>query len=146
MSSVVKWAQRARSTGSPAPRRVGGSRGFKLDSERDWLLGRLVEMPNLTLHALPAELRERHAKVSCDTLWRFLRAAGISLKKTVFAGEQDRPDAARWRKYQGRINPRRLVFIDETQGKTIMARTHGWNKRGTPLMAKVPHGHWKTLV
>jgi transposase len=27
VSSVVKWAQRARSTGSPAPRRVGGSRG-----------------------------------------------------------------------------------------------------------------------
>ena len=27
-----------------------------------------------------------------------------------------------------------------------MARTHGWNRRGTPLMAKVPHGHWKTLT
>ena len=27
-----------------------------------------------------------------------------------------------------------------------MTRTHGWSPRGTPLMAKVPHGHWKTLT
>jgi transposase len=113
-------------------------------------LGRLAEKPDLTLHALLAELRERGVTVSCDTLWRFLRAAGISFKKTVFASEQDRPDIARrrawWRKYQGRIDPRRLVFIDETWAKTNMARTHGWNQRGTPLMAKVPHGHWKMLT
>jgi transposase len=27
-----------------------------------------------------------------------------------------------------------------------MTRTRGWSPRGTPLMAKVPHGHWKTLT
>lgn len=78
VSSVVMWAQLARSTGSPAPRPVGGRRGCKLDSERDW---RLVEKSDLTLHALLAELRDRGVTVSCDTLWRFLRAAGISFKK-----------------------------------------------------------------
>jgi hypothetical protein len=35
----------------------------------------------------------------------------------VVASEQGRPDIARrraqWRKYQGRIDPARLVFIDE---------------------------------
>ena len=41
VSSVVKWVQLARSTGSPAPRPMGGRRGCKLDSERDWLLGRV---------------------------------------------------------------------------------------------------------
>jgi len=124
-SSVVKCAQLARSMGSSAPRPVGGSRGYKLDSERG-------------------------VTVSCDTLWRFLRAAGISFKKTVFASEQDRPDVARrrawWRKDQGRIDLRRLVFIDATWAKTNMVRTHGRNQRGTPSMAKVPHGHWKTLT
>lgn len=68
----------------------------------------------------------------------------------MFASEQDRPDVVRrracWRKYQARIDPRRLVFIDETWAKTNMVRTHGWNRRGAPLMAKVPHGHWKTLT
>lgn len=27
-----------------------------------------------------------------------------------------------------------------------MTRTRGWSLRGTPLQAKVPHGHWKTLT
>jgi transposase len=68
----------------------------------------------------------------------------------VFASEQDRPDIARrrawWKKYQARIDPRRLVFIDETWAKTNMARTHGRALRGQRLVDKVPHGHWKTLT
>ena len=68
----------------------------------------------------------------------------------MFASEQDRPDIARrrawWKKYQARIDPRRLVFIDETWAKTNMARSHGWNRRGEPLNAKVPHGHWTTMT
>jgi transposase len=27
-----------------------------------------------------------------------------------------------------------------------MTRTRGWSLRGSPLLAKVPHGHWKTLT
>jgi transposase len=27
-----------------------------------------------------------------------------------------------------------------------MARTHGWWRRGTPLRAHVPHGHWRTMT
>jgi transposase len=27
-----------------------------------------------------------------------------------------------------------------------MTRTRGWRRRGKPLVAKVPHGHWKTLT
>lgn len=27
-----------------------------------------------------------------------------------------------------------------------MTRTHGWCRRGQPYLAKVPHGHWKTLT
>jgi transposase len=38
------------------------------------------------------------------------------------------------------------VFIDETWAKTNMARTHGWHRRGEPLNAKVPHGHWRTMT
>jgi transposase len=39
-----------------------------------------------------------------------------------------------------------MVFIDETWAKTNMTRTHGWSDRGTPLIDKVPYGHWKTLT
>ena len=38
------------------------------------------------------------------------------------------------------------MFIDETWAKTNMARTHGWSRCGTPLVAKVPHGHWTTMT
>src|SRR5262245_33075575 len=27
-----------------------------------------------------------------------------------------------------------------------MTRTHGWWRRGEPLLAKVPHGHWQTMT
>jgi transposase len=47
-------------------------------------------------------------------------------------------------KYQGRLDPDRLVFIDETWAKTNMAPLRGWAPRGERLEAKVPHGHWKT--
>lgn len=51
-----------------------------------------------------------------------------------------------WRKYQGRIDPKRLVFIDETWAKTNMTRAHGRCARGRRLIAKVPHGRWRTLT
>ena len=53
---------------------------------------------------------------------------------------------ARWRKHQGKVEPRRLIFIDETWVKTNMTRTHGRCAIGQRLVAKVPHGHWKTLT
>ena len=53
---------------------------------------------------------------------------------------------AQWKKYQGRIDPRRLVFIDETWAKTNMTRRHGRCRRGDRLVAKVPHGRWRTLT
>src|SRR5436309_683951 len=57
-----------------------------------------------------------------------------ALKKTLFATEQDRPDVARrrrrWKAHQGRVDPARLVFIDETWAKTNMTRLCGWAPRG----------------
>ena len=64
--------------------------------------------------------------------------------------EQQRPDVARkrrrWKAHQGRIDPRRLAFIDETWIKTNMAPLRGWGPKGQRLPAKVPHGHWQTLT
>jgi transposase len=68
----------------------------------------------------------------------------------VHGTEQNRKDIARrrywWKKYQNRIDPARLVFIDETWTKTNMAPLRGWGTRGERLRAFVPHGHWKTLT
>src|SRR5689334_16106091 len=79
-----------------------------------------------------------------------LSTKASALKKSLAASEQDRPDVARrrrwWRRYQGRLDPSRLVFIDETWAKTNMTRTHGRSQRGTRLLGKVPHGRWHTLT
>jgi transposase len=53
---------------------------------------------------------------------------------------------ARWKSYQGRLDPGRLVFIDETWAKTNMTRVRGWAPRGHRLLAKVPQGRWRTLT
>ena len=38
------------------------------------------------------------------------------------------------------------MFIDETAVTTKMVRHSGRSPRGERLVAKVPHGHWKTLT
>ena len=47
---------------------------------------------------------------------------------------------------QPSLKPRRLVFIDETAVTTKMVRHYGRSPRGERLVAKVPHGHWKTMT
>jgi putative transposase len=68
----------------------------------------------------------------------------------VHASEQDRPDVARrraqWTARQNRIEPARLVFIDETWTKTNMAPLRGWGPRGLRLRSKVPQGRWRTMT
>ena len=75
---------------------------------------------------------------------------GCGSKKTLFALEQARADIARrrqrWRLRQARLDPRRLVFIDETWIKTNMAPLRGWGPRGARLRGFAPHGHWRTLT
>ena len=82
-STVTKWCGRERQCGTPAAKPMGGHLPQKLLDDRDWLLARLAEKPDLTLHALLAELRDRGTVVSCDTLWRFLRREDIMFKKNA---------------------------------------------------------------
>jgi hypothetical protein len=39
-----------------------------------------------------------------------------------------------------------MVFIDETWAATAMTRRYGRARRGRPVVAAVPHGHWKTTT
>jgi transposase len=52
----------------------------------------------------------------------------------------------RWKCYQRRVDPARLVFVDETWAKTNMTRTHGRALRGKRLVAAVPHRRWTTMT
>src|SRR4051794_37552193 len=68
----------------------------------------------------------------------------------LHAAEQDRPDVAekrqQWKQEQPARAARQLIFIDETWAKTNMTRLRGRAPIGERLVAKVPHGHWKTTT
>jgi hypothetical protein len=77
-------------------------------------------------------------------------AKGCASKKTLFALERARADITRhrrrWKAWQGRIDPGRLAFIDETWVRTNMAPLRGWGPTGKRLHGFAPHGRWRTLT
>ncbi len=86
VSTAVKWSQRRRATGGVAPRPMGGARRAVLAKEREWLLARIVEKPDLTLRAIRAELAARGVVVSYDAVWRFFLREAITFKKKPARG------------------------------------------------------------
>lgn len=83
VSSVVKWSQRYRATGSVAPDTMGNHRKPVLEPHRAFIVERLREMPHLTLHGLKDELAARGIKVSHNAVWLFLRREGLRFKKNA---------------------------------------------------------------
>ena len=80
-SSVVKWSQRRRTTGSATPGKMGGHVPRKIRGEQaDWLRVRMAE-DAFTLRGLVAELAERGLRVDYRTMWAFAHAEGLSFKK-----------------------------------------------------------------
>jgi transposase len=68
----------------------------------------------------------------------------------LHAAEQDRPDVAKARQALRRKQPKlaadKVVFVDETGLKTNLTRSRGRCRRGQRLIAKMPHGRWKTTT
>jgi transposase len=82
VASTVRIGQRHRAGRGQVPGKIGGSRRAALSGEAgDWLLKRLAAKPDLTMRALTAELAERGVRVSHDTVWRFVKRAGQTVKK-----------------------------------------------------------------
>ncbi len=81
VSTIVKWVQRYRETGSVAPDKIGGYRRFVLEPHRDFILEQLQHTSHLTMLRLQDMLAKRGVEVSHDTIWRFLRREGLSFKK-----------------------------------------------------------------
>jgi len=81
VSSVVKWSQRYRATGSVAPGKMGGHRRRVLEPYRAFIIERIAQTPHLTLHGLKDELAARGVMVSHNAVWLFLRREGLSFKK-----------------------------------------------------------------
>ena len=148
-SVVVIWAQRWKQTGSISAKPSGGSIS-PLEEHAEFLLGLIVEQPDLTLDEVVAAMSKAGIVGSRTAVWRFYERHDISFKKTLYAEEQRRADVVRarrrWMRQQGMFDPARLVFIDETCTNTAMVRLRGRARRGERLVDYAPHGAWKTVT
>jgi transposase len=90
VSSVIKWAQRQRATGSAAPGQMGGHRRPKIaGADRDWLLAEVERTPHVTLATLAVGLEARGLKLHPASVGRFLHREGKSFKKNGSARRAD---------------------------------------------------------
>ncbi len=81
-STAIRWAQRLRAEGHSAARPMGGDQRSRLTGHRDAVLTLIAHQPDLTLDEIRAELSARHdLSVGLGTVWRFLKAQGLTLKK-----------------------------------------------------------------
>jgi transposase len=148
VSFITRLLQLHRSTGSLEPRPHGGGNPAILGPEDLEQLRELVQkQPDATLE----ELRQRLG-VSCSlmTISRALRKLGLPRKKKIpRSQEQDRPDVQEQRqefcaKLAG-VDPRRLVFVDESGANTAMTRTHGRAPVGQRVYTNTP-GRWESIT
>ena len=158
VSSAIRWVDVWRRTGRTAPYPRGGDRrSGRIEGAAEFLLAKWMDLQpsggdaghhtrgvaGAAERARPVG-RDRHGVAVLRSPWDQLQ------KKTAHAAEQERPDVAArrlaWLESQPDLDPRRLVFIDETGASTKMARLRGRSKRGQRCRAAVPHGHWKTTT
>ena len=63
-ATVIRLMKRYRETGSVTPAKMGGHWPRVLEDERDWILARIAEEPDITTRALANELAKCGIKVS----------------------------------------------------------------------------------
>jgi transposase len=148
LSFVTRLLHHYRTTGSLEPKPHGGGRQPALGPAQ---LKRLRALIKKTPDATLEELR-RGLGVACSTMAiaRAVRKLKITRKKKVLhAQERDSPEVQQKRRdfleELAGIDPRRLVFVDETGANTSMTRTHGRAPVGERVHGAVP-GHWDSVT
>ena len=82
VDSIVEWRRLEREQGHPGRRPTGGdTRSWKIEAERDAVLGILSENPGFTLAELRRALEERGLAFGRGAIRNFLGRRGIALRK-----------------------------------------------------------------
>jgi transposase len=148
ISFITRLLKRRRRTGSVDPAPHGGGHPPALDTAARRRLRRLVrEQPDATLEELAARVGVPCGRMA---IFRTLRKLKLTRKKkSLHASERDTHRVRRkrraFREAVAGIDPRRLVFVDETGAHTAMTRTYGRAPRGQRVRGSAP-GHWKSLT
>lgn len=81
-SSAIRWYRAWRTSGSYAPRPLGGDRlSHKTEQHADAIHALLEAQADITLRELKAELSRRGVSISVAALWRYFRRHRITRKK-----------------------------------------------------------------
>jgi transposase len=148
ISTVTRWLQRRRQTGSLAPKPHAGGRVPAVDAQQAQTLRELVHtQPDATLDELNQRLDlgcSRMAIFRALLRWRISRK-----KKVLHASERDTPKTKgkrrRFRHKIAQVDPKALVFVDETGATTAMTRRYGRAPIGQRVEDAVP-GHWESVT
>lgn len=80
-STVSKWTQRWRQSGSVEPGKFGGHRRRLLEPYREMVHALVAAKPHRPVKELQSELAARGIRVGRETVRSFLHAEGLSFKK-----------------------------------------------------------------
>lgn len=147
-STITRLLQLRRRTGSFEPRPPGGGVKPTLDDDALGRLRALIEeTPDATLEDLKQRLGVSGSRM---IICRALQKLGLPLKKkSKYASERDTPEVQQkrraFRKEVGPIEPRRLVFVDETGVTTAMTPSYGRAPRGERVEASAP-ASWESVT
>jgi hypothetical protein len=134
-----------RSQGEISPAPIGGDRrSGPIEAHRDYLLGLIRRQPDMTL----LEIQERliatcGERFSSSVIWRFFDRHRMTFKKSLrMPRSSSAPDVLKkrqeWFGAQLHLDPRKLVFIDETGASTNLTRKGGRFRRGRSRASAFP--------
>jgi transposase len=147
-SFIVRLLQRRRVAGTLAPDPHGGGPLPALGpGDLEHLAELIREQPDATLE----QLRQRGGfTCSLKTLWLALRRLRLTRKKkSLYASQRDRPEVQKkrrsFRRKVRKIEPKQLVFVDETGVTTAMTPAYAWSPRGERAVDSTP-ASWETVT
>lgn len=145
---IVRLLQRRRAAGTIAPKpHRGGPPPALGPGDLERLAALVREQPDATLE----QLKQRGGfKCSLKTLWYALDRLGLTRKKkSLHATQRDRPDVQakreQFRQKISTIEPKKLVFVDETGVTTVMNPTYARAPRGQRAVDSAP-ASWETYT
>jgi transposase len=141
--TVKRLLQRHAATGDVAPRPIPGAVRHLGPKAEAMLQSRLEAAPDATVLEHCAWWGEQSGQqVSETTMWRALRRLGWTHKKSVAASERHEGE----RTALAHIDPRRLVFVDESSTHTSLTRLYAWAPHDQRARGHVPRNHGKNLT
>ncbi len=81
ISAVIKLVERWRQTGTVTPGQMGGWKDHALAAHEELVRELVKAYPDLTLEELREALARQGIRVGRTSVWRFLQAQGLTLKK-----------------------------------------------------------------